>query len=131
MRMSQLELEVEFFDTHAQVKIGEGGTELEVLYAVNPTFTSAGVTKSDVEDGTKFRTVAFVDADGENINYSREQVFIHMQGEWWSPDGEARDLIKSLDLKHTSMSVGDVLRETETGRTWVCASAGWEELTDV
>ena len=32
-----------------------------------------------------------------------------MQGEAWSPNGEARNLIGNLGLEHTSMSVGDVL----------------------
>ena len=32
-----------------------------------------------------------------------------MQGENWSPNGEARNLIGSLGLSHTSMSVGDII----------------------
>ena len=38
-----------------------------------------------------------------------EEAFWKMQGENISPNGELRDTIKSLGLKHTSMSVGDVL----------------------
>ncbi len=38
-----------------------------------------------------------------------EKVFMMMQGEFWSPEGEARELISSLGLHHTSMSVGDVV----------------------
>ena len=38
-----------------------------------------------------------------------EEVFVEMQSENWSPNGEARGLIKSLALEHTSMSVGDVV----------------------
>src|SRR5262249_30608608 len=38
-----------------------------------------------------------------------EQVFHDMQGEVWSPNGEARALIISKGLAHTSMSVGDVV----------------------
>jgi len=49
-----------------------------------------------------------------------EQVFYQMQGEVWSPRGEARGLIASKGLQHTSMSVGDVAVYSETladGRT--------------
>lgn len=38
------------------------------------------------------------------------KIFRAMQGEMWSPAGEARDLIKSKGLKHTSMMVGDIIR---------------------
>ena len=38
-----------------------------------------------------------------------EDVFYQMQGEIWSPQGEARELIRSKGLSHTSMSVGDVV----------------------
>jgi len=38
------------------------------------------------------------------------KIFRTMQGERWSPQGEARDKIKKLGLKHTSMSVGDVIK---------------------
>lgn len=38
-----------------------------------------------------------------------EEIFIMLQGENWSPRGEARTLIESLGLSHTSMSVGDVV----------------------
>ncbi len=39
-----------------------------------------------------------------------EVIFEMMQGEKWSPCGEARGLIKGLGLSHTSMSIGDVLQ---------------------
>ncbi|SHH52525.1 hypothetical protein [Ferrimonas marina] len=32
-----------------------------------------------------------------------------MQGEMWSPQGEARELIRAKGLQHTSMSVGDII----------------------
>lgn len=38
-----------------------------------------------------------------------EEIFQEMQAENWSPNGEARGLIKSLALEHTSMSVGDIV----------------------
>jgi len=42
-----------------------------------------------------------------------EEVFFKMQGEVWSPNGEARPLIKALGLRHTTMSVGDVVVDAE------------------
>ena len=41
--------------------------------------------------------------------HSIEDLWVLMQGDHWSPNGEARDLIRKLNLKHTSMSVGDVV----------------------
>jgi hypothetical protein len=45
-----------------------------------------------------------------NVYYTDlEDVFKVMQGEVWSPNGEANGLIVSKGLRHTSMSVGDVV----------------------
>lgn len=59
----------------------------------------------------------------------RENVFAQMQGEVWSPHGEARELIASLGLHHTSMSVGDVVQDDD-GVYWMCADLGWKRLPD-
>lgn len=40
-----------------------------------------------------------------------EAVWALMQGECWSPKGEANGFICGLGLKHTSMSVGDIVRK--------------------
>ena len=58
---------------------------------------------------------------------SKDDAFRLMQGEVWSPQGEARPLIERLGLSHTSMSVGDVVRDEE-GRYWLCESVGWTEI---
>jgi len=50
-----------------------------------------------------------------------EEVFYLMQGENWSPNGEARQAVQDLGLAHTSMSVGDVVRNLDTGE-WVAVS---------
>jgi hypothetical protein len=59
----------------------------------------------------------------------REDVFAQMQGEIWSPNGEARELIASLGLHHTSMSIGDVVQDGD-GVYWMCAHLGWKLLPD-
>lgn len=56
-----------------------------------------------------------------------DNIFNFMQGEHWSPNGEARELIESLGLEHTSMSTGDVVRTG--GKTYFCEPFGWSDLT--
>lgn len=58
---------------------------------------------------------------------SLEDVFHQMQGEVWSPNGEARSLILEKGLHHTSMSSGDIVID-ETGMASICCSIGWEEV---
>jgi hypothetical protein len=50
-----------------------------------------------------------------------------MQGEIWSPQGEAREYIRSLGLKHTSMSAGDMVEDPE-GNFYECMLQGWREM---
>jgi len=57
-----------------------------------------------------------------------DQVFHDFQGEIWSPNGEMRPLIEALGLRHTSMSVGDVVFDTTNCSWWRVAPTGWEEL---
>ncbi len=57
-------------------------------------------------------------------------VFVSMQGEIWSPAGEANDFIRGLNLTHTSMSVGDIA-EDEEGNFFFCASVGWDLIKKV
>jgi hypothetical protein len=55
-----------------------------------------------------------------------ERVFHDMQGEVWSPEGEARELIERKGLAHTSMSVGDVI--IVGGKTWMVDTIGFSEV---
>jgi len=55
--------------------------------------------------------------------------FTIMQGENWSPEGEARDLIRYHGLQHTSMSVGDILHDQEADKYWQCDGSGWVEVS--
>jgi len=54
------------------------------------------------------------------------QIFYIMQGENWAPRGEANDLIRARGLRHTSMSVGDII--VVGGRGWMVAGAGFDDL---
>lgn len=59
-----------------------------------------------------------------------EDAFRIQQGEIWSPNGEARPLIEEKGLRHTSMSVGDIIRYPDTGSVWIVDSVGFEYLGD-
>lgn len=55
-----------------------------------------------------------------------EDLFECLQAEMWSPNGEARQLVKSRGTDHTSLSVGDIV---EIGnKFYVCEPIGWREL---
>ncbi|OPY01543.1 MAG: hypothetical protein A4E61_01598 [Syntrophorhabdus sp. PtaB.Bin184] len=58
-----------------------------------------------------------------------DEVFVRLRGEYWSPNGEARKLIRSLKLGHTSMSVGDVV--VADSKILICETAGWVTVGDV
>jgi hypothetical protein len=53
-----------------------------------------------------------------------EKIFVLLQGEVWSPSGEAREMIRGKGLNHTSMSVGDVV--VVDGRVLEVANTGFE-----
>lgn len=55
----------------------------------------------------------------------KERIFGLMQGEVWSPNGEARIMVRRDRLDHTSMSVGDMI--CIDGTYWICRATGWEE----
>jgi hypothetical protein len=99
----------------------------QVYYARRPTFRPCG------QFGTPLLTVSTLAQShvhlGEVEGKDLDDAWRRMQGEHWSPDGEARRLVLSLGLSHTSMSVGDVLRD-EAGVYWECLDHGWRPLAD-
>lgn len=99
--------------------------KLRVYYARNPAFHASGMYGTPLltverlaETHVFVREVEAFDLDG---------AFWNSQGEVWSPNGEAQDLIQSLGLCHTSMSVGDVAQD-EDGAYWECLNRGWRPL---
>ena len=56
----------------------------------------------------------------------KERLFHLLQGEMWSPQGEARDIIKKSGSSHTSMSVGDVIEVG--GKAFMVDQSGFQEL---
>lgn len=57
----------------------------------------------------------------------KEKIFYKLQGEIWSPNGEARSLIKKLGLNHTSMSVGDIIVFNKK-EGYICSMTGFKRL---
>jgi hypothetical protein len=58
---------------------------------------------------------------------SLEEVFVRMQSDVWSLNGEAKELIRSKGLAHTSMSVGDVVK-TKSNILYVCEAHSWRKI---
>ena len=57
-----------------------------------------------------------------------EEIFMALQGENWSPLGEANPFIRGLGLYHTSMSVGDIV--IVNGKKHVVCGMGFKEVQD-
>ena len=101
------------------------GKQFGVHYAKIPSFTTSGIDRRKLHI-----THTFV---GNVIAPSMDEVFRRMQGDVWSPQGEAVPVIEQLELNHTSMSVGDVIvlyGGSNTNRYFVCAPFGWEEINE-
>lgn len=105
---------------------------IEVWYAKNPVFR-CNLNFVDASDLAKTHTRLqkldniIIPSDYTDIDICQE-IFIDMQGENWSPNGEANELIESLGLYHTSMSVGDVI--VIDGIGYMCDSFGWKKLNE-
>jgi hypothetical protein len=56
-----------------------------------------------------------------------EEVFSALQGENWSPEGEAKGVIVGAGVRHTSMSVGDLLRYPN-GEIQMVAPLGFKKI---
>jgi hypothetical protein len=95
----------------------------QVFYKRYPNFEGdQKLKKKEVLDLNSFAYVTTVHAT------SLDDAYLRMQGENWSPNGEARPLIKMLGLKHTSMSVGDCLYDPHTKEIYQCMDIGWEKV---
>jgi hypothetical protein len=80
--------------------------------------------QNTVDLDSDYAEVGTITADDE------DDAYYLMQGEVWSPQGEARTLIAGLGLKHTSMSVGDVLYNRATMKYTIVVS-GFREVTAI
>ena len=80
-------------------------------------------------DATHVFLTTFEAQEGQPVDHALEDVFLHFQAEVWSPNGEARELIRRLKIQHTSMSVGDVVIDS-AGRVFMVAMFGFADITD-
>ena len=60
-----------------------------------------------------------------------DQVYFKMQGEDWSPTGEAREFVASIGVKHTSMSVGDIALDHSSRVAFILDRMGFRFLGKV
>jgi hypothetical protein len=99
----------------------------QILYARRPTFHASGTFGTPLVTAVVLRSthVRLCDVEADSL----DDAWCQMQGENWSPNGEARPLLKRLDLSHTSMSVGDVIQD-EDGIYWECVDIGWRRVED-
>lgn len=64
-----------------------------------------------------------------NINArDLNDVSVKMQGEYWSPYGEAVEFIRDKGLTHTSFSIGDVICNENDGECYIADMFGFKEL---
>lgn len=95
---------------------GSGGSRFLKQFGKMPTKSTI------LMDGVTHRMLMNISA--ENM----EQVFVRMQGEYWSPNGEARPLIEAKGLHHTSMSVGDCILNLDTGDLFMVDNRGFTQV---
>lgn len=107
----------------------EFALEMDQKYPDSPEhYKAASDMLREDEDGNVFisleethRPVAMIQAN------HIEDIYMAMQGEMWSPRGEARDLIRMTGVGHTSMSVGDVVVD-EDGTVFMVDNIGFTKL---
>lgn len=90
-----------------------------VFYKNHPTFNEDDQPLSNENFSENWTIVKSILAKGP------DDVFMKMQGENWSPKGEARDLIRALGLRHTSMSVGDICLDVERAMYYCTLDVGF------
>jgi hypothetical protein len=74
----------------------------------------------------QLKTIWFEDEIQDKELNNLELIFVKMQAERWSPNGEARGLIQRKGLRHTSMSVGDVIKCGDA--VYLCSSVGFMNI---
>lgn len=97
-------------------------TKFEIWYAKPAHFGQEPETAERMRE----THVHLKDLELEGGEAQLERVFESMQAESWSPTGEARELVRSKGLGHTSMSTGDCV--VVDGRAHVVAYFGFREL---
>jgi hypothetical protein len=63
---------------------------------------------------------------GEIKMKKKDDIFMALQGENWSPEGESKSLIRKKGLAHTSISVGDIVKMGS--QVWMVDMVGYKKL---
>jgi hypothetical protein len=95
--------------------------KFKVFYCKNPKFRTNPAISRDLI-GNEYIHVRDIEVK------DRSDIYFQMQGEVWSPNGEARELIKSKGLQHTSMCVGDVVFDIEENKYYEVDRVGYKEF---
>jgi hypothetical protein len=94
------------------------------VYYMRPEWFRDGIMGDKPDPSNLDATHIFLqEVEKDNL----DALWAYMQGENWSPNGEARPLIEAKGLRHTSMSVGDVAVDEE-GFVWLVAFFGFHIL---
>ena len=95
------------------------------IWYMKPEYFGNGISGQRLPDAKNLSAthVHLKDIEADGI----EKAWHAMQGENWSPNGEARELIKSKGLQHTSMSVGDVIID-DVGNVHVTLMTGFKAI---
>lgn len=114
--------------------LAKGSTEIWYMSADSFRFMSSGPSfmkdlagKPGVPELPTSKTVKNTHVLlGKIAETDLNKIFRIMQGDYWSPVGQARSLIRSKKLRHTSMSVGDIIKVK--GKFYMVDMSGFEKL---
>lgn len=125
-----------------QEVINDKGIEIEILYLKSPSDEVKRELRRDLrfdlEFTLKHNEINSVNdiVEGNYVSLGKiktrkgpEGMFALMQGENWSPQGEAREFIQGKGLHHTSMSIGDIIKAG--GKHYYVDMAGFACLENV
>ncbi len=108
------------------------GEDVEIWYARLYSFLIMVISKDNVFNPDKIgdthdllgtlKSLSGIESGGAD---ELATLYRNLQGEIWSPKGEASDLIRSKGLSHTSMSVGDIIR-FKNGTMYMVSPIGWD-----
>ena len=109
------------------------GREFAVYYSQNPTFVPDPALTVPRLAQTHSRVLSLkVREENNGEKYMDwvllQHVFERMQGEIWSPNGEAREVIRALELCHTSMSAGDVIFDAAKEEYYQVGILGFKKI---
>ena len=104
-------------------RLEEGDTQIWYVKQVPTIRTDELIQHIDVEHLDKTHVHL-----GNIRGAAPEMIFALMQGEHWSPKGEARKLIMESGLMHTSMMIGDIIVLPD-GKVLMAELEGFKRLT--